>query len=486
MLKQVSESLLAPSGLELSHLSQVLDHFSTRHIDYADLYFQLSMDESWVLEDSIIKEGGFYIDKGFGVRAVSGEKTGFAYADQISLNQLEQCAVAARSITQESGQLLVKNFKETTACKRYPSLNPLDTLTREQKVELLHLVDKVARAEDPRVIQVNANVSAVYEEMLVAASDGTLAADIRPLVRLSVSVLVEENGKRERGSAGAGGRYGLNWFFEPKVINGEMVGYNRAEYLAKEAVRIALVNLGAMLAPAGSMPIVLGAGWPGILLHEAVGHGLEGDFNRKESSLFTGKIGELVTSPLCTIVDDGTIQDARGSITVDDEGVPSQRNVLIENGILKGYIQDKLNARLMGVAPTGNGRRESYAHLPMPRMTNTYLTEGNHDFEEMIESVEYGLYAPHFSGGQVDITSGKFVFSTAEAYLIEKGKITQPVTGATLIGSGIEAMQQVSMVGKKMELDPGIGTCGKEGQSVPVGVGQPTVKLDKITVGGRG
>ncbi|WP_427834656.1 metalloprotease TldD [Actinobacillus pleuropneumoniae] len=486
MLNQVSESLLAPSGLELSHLSKVLNHFANRQIDYADLYFQLSQDESWSLEDSIIKEGGFYIDRGFGVRAVSGEKTGFAYADQIGLSQLEQCATAARSITNASGQLSVKSFKQTNAIKRYASVNPLDTLSREQKVELLHLVDKVARAEDPRVIQVNAGLSAVYEEMLVAATDGSLAADIRPLVRLSVSVLVEENSKRECGSAGAGGRFGLNWFFEPQVVNGEMTGDTRAVYLAKEAVRMALVNLSAMPAPAGTMPIVLGAGWPGILLHEAVGHGLEGDFNRKESSLFTGKIGELVTSPLCTIVDDGTVPNVRGSITVDDEGVPSQRNVLIENGILKGYMQDKLNARLMGVAPTGNGRRESYAHLPMPRMTNTYLTEGSHSFEEMIESVDYGIYAPHFSGGQVDITSGKFVFSTAEAYLIEKGKITKPVTGATLIGSGIDAMQQVSMVGKKMELDPGIGTCGKEGQSVPVGVGQPTVKLDKITVGGRG
>lgn len=486
MLNQVSESLLAPSGLELSHLSKVFNHFANRQIDYADLYFQLSQDESWSLEDSIIKEGGFYIDRGFGVRAVSGEKTGFAYADQIGLSQLEQCATAARSITNASGQLSVKSFKQTNAIKRYASVNPLDTLSREQKVELLHLVDKVARAEDPRVIQVNAGLSAVYEEMLVAATDGTLAADIRPLVRLSVSVLVEENSKRERGSAGAGGRFGLNWFFEPQVVNGEMTGDTRAVYLAKEAVRMALVNLSAMPAPAGTMPIVLGAGWPGILLHEAVGHGLEGDFNRKESSLFTGKIGELVTSPLCTIVDDGTVPNVRGSITVDDEGVPSQRNVLIENGILKGYMQDKLNARLMGVAPTGNGRRESYAHLPMPRMTNTYLTEGSHSFEEMIESVDYGIYAPHFSGGQVDITSGKFVFSTAEAYLIEKGKITKPVIGATLIGSGIDAMQQVSMVGKKMELDPGIGTCGKEGQSVPVGVGQPTVKLDKITVGGRG
>lgn len=481
MLNQVSNSLLLPSGLQLSDLTKVLDHFSSRQIDYADLYFQFSQDESWSLEDSIIKEGGFYIDRGVGVRAVSGKKTGFAYADQISLSQLEQCAMAARSITQESGRLLVKPFKETTAIKRYASINPLDTLSREQKVELLHLVDKVARAEDPRVIQVNANLSAVYEEMLVSATDGTLAADIRPLVRLSISVLVEQNGKRERGSAGAGGRFGLEWFLAPYYT-----GDSRAVYLAKEAVRQAVVNLGAVAAPAGSMPIVLGAGWPGILLHEAVGHGLEGDFNRKESSMFTNRIGELVTSPLCTIVDDGTVPNMRGSITVDDEGVPSQRNVLIENGILKGYMQDKLNARLMGVAPTGNGRRESYAHLPMPRMTNTYMTEGNHEFDEMIESVEFGLYAPHFSGGQVDITSGKFVFSTSEAYLIEKGKITKPVTDATLIGSGIEAMQQVSMVGKKMELDLGIGTCGKEGQSVPVGVGQPTVKLDKITVGGRG
>lgn len=481
MLNQVSNSLLLPSGLQLSDLSKVLDHFSTRQIDYGDLYFQFSQDESWSLEDSIIKEGGFYIDRGVGVRAVSGEKTGFAYADQISLSQLEQCAMAARSITQESGSLLIQPFKQTTAVQRYAAINPLDTLSREQKVELLHLIDRTARAEDLRVIQVNVGLSALYEEMLVAATDGTLAADIRPLVRLSVSVLVEQNGKRERGSSGAGGRFGLDWFFE-----NHSSGYNRAIFLAKEAVRQALVNLNAVPAPAGLMPIVLGAGWPGILLHEAVGHGLEGDFNRKESSLFTGRIGELVTSPLCTIVDDGTVPNMRGSITVDDEGVPSQRNVLIENGILKGYMQDKLNARLMGVAPTGNGRRESYAHLPMPRMTNTYMTEGNHEFDEMIESVELGLYAPHFSGGQVDITSGKFVFSTAEAYLIEKGKITKPVTGATLIGSGIEAMQQVSMVGKKMELDLGIGTCGKEGQSVPVGVGQPTVKLDKITVGGRG
>ncbi|PID51330.1 MAG: metalloprotease TldD [Pasteurellales bacterium] len=481
MLNKVSDSLLAPSGLNLSQLHNILDYFSTRQIDYGDLFFQLSMDESWSLEDSIIKEGGFYIDRGVGVRAVSGEKTGFAYTDQINFEQLKQCANAARCITSEAGKLNIQSFKQDFAIPRYSAINPLDSISREKKVELLHLIDKTARAENPYVIQVNASLSALYEEVLIAATDGTLGADIRPLIRLSVSVLIEKDGKRERGGCGAGGRLGLDYFLQPNAL-----GEIRAVYMAKEAVRQALVNLNAITAPAGVMPIILGAGWPGILLHEAVGHGLEGDFNRKESSLFTGKIGQQVTSPLCTIVDDGTIADRRGSLTIDDEGVASKRNVLIENGILKGYMQDKLNARLMGVEPTGNGRRESYAHLPMPRMTNTYLTEGNDNFEDMIASVDKGIYAPHFSGGQVDITSGKFVFSTAEAYLIEKGKITKPVTGATLIGSGIEVMQQVSMVGKKMQLDEGVGTCGKEGQSVPVGVGQPTVKLDKITVGGRG
>lgn len=343
---------------------------------------------------------------------------------------------------------------------------------------MLHLVDQAARNADPRVIQVSASLGAIYEEMLVIATDGTLAADIRPLVRLSISVLVEKDGKRERGSAGAGGRVSLDWFLE--IENGEA----RAVHFAKEAVRQAIVNLGAVPAPAGLMPVVLGAGWPGVLLHEAVGHGLEGDFNRKESSLFSGKIGELVTSELCTIVDDGTLANRRGSITVDDEGVPSQCNVLIKNGILQGYMQDKMNARLMGVAPTGNGRRESYAHLPMPRMTNTYMLAGQSQFEDLIASVDRGIFAPHFAGGQVDITSGKFVFATSEAYLIENGKITKPVKGATLIGSGIEVMQNVSMVADKLELDHGVGTCGKEGQSLPVGIGQPALKIDQITVGG--
>ncbi len=480
MLKQVSDTLLAPSNLSHQSLLNIFDVMSHRHIDYADLYFQLSQDESWVLEDSIIKEGGFHIDRGVGVRAVSGEKTGFAYSDQINLASLQQCVEAVKGIAQikEGNLISPQAFNAVNAVQRYAAINPLESLSKEKKIELLHLVDRTARAEDPRVTHVSVALSSIYEEVLVVATDGTLAADIRPLVRLSISVLVEEDGKRERGSCGSGGRFGLDWFFE--VVNGDI----RAVNFAKEAVRQALVNLSAVAAPAGLMPVVLGAGWPGVLLHEAVGHGLEGDFNRKESSLFTGKIGELVTSPLCTIVDDGTLQNRRGSLTIDDEGVPSQCNVLIKDGILQGYMQDKLNARLMGVKPTGNGRRESYAHLPMPRMTNTYMLAGQSKFDDLIASVDRGIYAPHFGGGQVDITSGKFVFSTSEAYLIEKGKITKPVKGATLIGSGIDVMQKVSMVADKTDLDLGIGVCGKDGQSVPVGVGQPALKIDEITVGG--
>ncbi|WP_101775754.1 metalloprotease TldD [Pasteurella oralis] len=480
MIKTVSNTLLTPTSLSLNDLQNTFDLLSHRHIDYADLYFQLSQDESWVLEDGIIKEGGFHIDRGVGVRAVSGEKTGFAYSDQINLASLQQCANAVKGIAQlKQGNIIVPSaFNPVEPILRYQAINPLDSLSKEKKIALLHLVDRSARHEDSRVIQVSASLSSVYEEVLIVATDGTLAADIRPLVRLSIAVLVEQEGKRERGSAGAGGRFGLDWFLESE--QGEI----RAAYFAKEAVRQALVNLNTIEAPAGMMPVVLAAGWPGVLLHEAVGHGLEGDFNRKESSLFTGKIGELVTSPLCTIVDDGTLQNRRGSITVDDEGVPGQYNVLIKDGILQGYMQDKMNARLMGVAPTGNGRRESYAHLPMPRMTNTYMLAGQSQFDDLIASVDHGIFASHFGGGQVDITSGKFVFSTSEAYLIEKGKITQPVKGATLIGSGIEVMQNISMVADQVEIDHGIGVCGKEGQSVPVGVGQPALKIEKITVGG--
>ncbi|MCI4186011.1 metalloprotease TldD [Dickeya dianthicola] len=474
----VSEQLLTANKLSHQDLQSVLGTLSDRRIDYADLYFQSSYHESWVLEDRIIKDGSYHIDQGVGIRAINGEKTGFAYADQITLNALQQSAQAARSIVREQGNGAVRTLGEVPHRGLYPQANPLDSLTREEKIALLQRVDAAARAADARVQEVTASLTGVYELILVAATDGTLAADVRPLVRLSVSVLVEENGRRERGSSGGGARTGYDYFWQQ--ADGEV----RAEAWAKEAVRMALVNLSAVAAPAGSMPVVLGSGWPGVLLHEAVGHGLEGDFNRRGTSVFSGQVGKLVASELCTVVDDGTLEGRRGSLAMDDEGVPGQYNVLIENGILKGYMQDKLNARLMGVAPTGNGRRESYAHLPMPRMTNTYMLAGKSAPEDIIASVDYGLYAPNFGGGQVDITSGKFVFSTSEAYLIENGRVTKPVKGATLIGSGIEAMQQISMVGNDLALDRGVGVCGKEGQSLPVGVGQPTLKLDSITVGG--
>jgi TldD protein len=477
-LNLVSEQLLTANNINQQDLFTLLGQLSERRLDYADLYFQSSYHESWVLEDRIIKDGSWNIDQGVGVRAVSGEKTGFAYADQITLNALQQSAQAARSIVREQGNGKAQVLAAIPYQALYPALDPLQSLSREEKIALLHRVDSAARAADKRVQEVSASLTGVYELVLVAATDGTLATDVRPLVRLSVSVQVEEDGKRERGASGGGGRTGYDFFLADD--EGEV----RAERWAREAVRMALVNLSAVAAPAGSIPVVLGAGWPGVLLHEAVGHGLEGDFNRRGTSMFSGQMGKLVASELCTVVDDGTLNGLRGSLAIDDEGVPGQYNVLIENGVLKGYMQDKLNARLMGVKPTGNGRRESYAHLPMPRMTNTYMLAGHSTPQEIIESVEYGLYAPNFGGGQVDITSGKFVFSTSEAYLIEKGKVTRPVKGATLIGSGIEAMQQISMVGNDLALDKGVGVCGKEGQSLPVGVGQPTLKLDRLTVGG--
>lgn len=477
-LTTVCEHLLTSNNLNTHHLQAILEQLALRQLDYADLYFQSTVQESWVLEDTIIKEGAYHIDQGVGVRAISGEKSGFAYADQITLSALQQSADAARSIVHEVGQGKVRAFTPVQSPACYAADDPLGHFSRQDKIDLLHQIDRVARAADTRVQQVTVSLTAVYERILVAATDGTLAADIRPLVRLSINVLVEQAGKREYGTSGGGGRTGYDFFLATQD------GRIRAEVWALEAVRKALVNLHAKAAPAGTFPVVLGAGWPGILLHEAVGHGLEGDFNRRGTSAFSGQIGNLVASPLCTVVDDGTLTARRGSLAIDDEGVPGQYNVLIEQGVLKGYMQDKLNARLMGVQPTGNGRRESYAHLPMPRMTNTYMLAGKSTPEEIIESVDYGLYAPDFGGGQVDITSGKFVFSTSEAYLIEKGKITHPVKGATLIGSGIEAMQQISMVGNDLALDEGIGVCGKEGQSVPVGVGQPTLKLEKLTVGG--
>ncbi|MFS2263200.1 metalloprotease TldD [Vibrio vulnificus] len=477
-INQIEEALLAPGGLTAEDIAATLGSIATRQIDYADIYFQSSWHESLVLEDSIIKDGSFNIDCGVGVRAVTGEKTGFAYSDQIQLDGLKQSAIAARGIAQQGQNGQVHAFKRSENQRYYAAVNPLAEWEKQQKTELLKSLDAYIRTKEPLIKEVSISLSGVHEQMLVAATDGTYAGDIRPLVRLSISVLAEKGERRERGSAGGGGRFGYDFFL------GDENGAQRAFHFADEAIRMALVNLEADAAPAGSMPVVLGSGWPGVLLHEAVGHGLEGDFNRKGSSVFSGKVGEQVTSSLCTIVDDGTLKDLRGSLNVDDEGVNGQYNMLIENGVLKGYMQDKLNARLMGVNPTGNGRRESYAHLPMPRMTNTYMLPGQHTPEEIISTVKKGLYAPNFGGGQVDITSGKFVFSTSEAYLIEDGKITRPVKGATLIGSGIEAMQQVSMVGNDLSIDRGVGVCGKAGQSIPVGVGQPTLKLDSITVGG--
>lgn len=478
ILQEVEQSLLSQAGIGQQELSQTLSTIAKRDVDYADIYFQSCWHESLVLEDSIIKDGSFNIDRGVGIRAVAGEKTGFAYSDQINLEALTQSAKAARGIVQQGGEGRVKAFASHAMPQFYAPINPLNSLDKKQKIALLEEVDAYIRAKEPLIQEVSASISGVYEQMLVAALDGTYAADIRPLVRLSISVLVQRGDKRERGSAGGGGRYGYDYFLTE--VNGKSIALEFAD----EAIRQALVNLDADAAPAGMMPVVLGSGWPGVLLHEAVGHGLEGDFNRKGSSVFSGKIGDKVTSSVCTIVDDGTMADRRGSLSVDDEGVAGQYNTLIENGVLKGYMQDKLNARLMGVAPTGNGRRESYAHLPMPRMTNTYMLPGEYAPEEIISTVKKGIYAPNFGGGQVDITSGKFVFSASEAYLIEGGKITRPVKGATLIGSGMEAMQQISMVGNDLSLDRGVGVCGKAGQSVPVGVGQPTLKLDALTVGG--
>lgn len=480
IVTEVSDRLLQPNNLSQTDILRLLDMLSSRQIDYGDLYFLSGFYESWSIEDGIIKNASFHRDQGVGVRAIVGEKTGFAYTDQLSLMRLEQSVVAANSITKVQTPLLVTPLKNVDTVPIYHSLNPINSFSQEQKIALLKHLDKLIRSLDSKVTEVSVSLTGSYEDVLIAATDGTLCADIRPLVRLSISVLVEQDGKRERGSSGGGGRFGYEHFLTINPKTSETV----ADSFAHEAVRQALVLLSAKAAPAGTMPVILGAGWPGVLLHEAVGHGLEGDFNRKNSSVFSNKIGEQVTSELCTIVDDGTIENRRGSLTIDDEGTPSQKTVLIENGLLKGYMFDKLNARLMNTHSTGNGRRESYACLPMPRMTNTYMLPGNSSFEEIISSVDYGLYAPNFAGGQVDITSGKFVFSTSEAYLIEKGKITTPVKGATLIGSGIETMQQISMVGNDLALDSGVGVCGKAGQSVPVGVGQPTLKVNNLTVGG--
>ncbi|MEJ2514170.1 MAG: metalloprotease TldD [Gammaproteobacteria bacterium] len=474
LLKLADDRILAPAGLEHRHLDRLLGNVMHRAVDAADIYFQNLRHEAWTLEDGRVKDAAHTIEQGAGVRAVSGEKTGFAYSDEIALPALDAATEAARAITRQGGQGRVKAWQGAAARPLYPALDPLATLADEAKIALLEKVDAAARAVDPRIREVVVTLAATHEVILVAASDGTLAADVRPLVRMNVSLIAEQDGRREQGYAGGGGRFGYEWFLEE----------DRAFGYAREAARQALVNLEAVDAPAGTMPVVLGPGWPGVLLHEAIGHGLEGDFNRRGTSAFTGRIGQQVASPLCTVVDDGTLEGRRGSLSVDDEGTPTSCTTLIENGVLKGYLQDKLNARLMGAVSTGNGRRESFAHLPMPRMTNTYMLAGPHDPREIIASVDRGLYAVNFGGGQVDITSGKFVFSASEAYLIEGGRITAPVKGATLIGNGPDVLTRVSMVGNDARLDPGIGVCGKDGQSVPVGVGQPTLKVDSLTVGG--
>lgn len=467
------QSLLVPHALETRHLEQMFSKMLANKVDYADLYFQYSRAESWSLEEGIVKSGSFGIDQGVGVRAVSGEKTAFAYSDDISLAALESAALATRAIARQGGTQTAPLLRANSNKQFYLPHDPIASLKDADKVAMLERLERYARALDPRVTQVIAGLAGEYEVVLVARSDGLMNADIRPLVRLSVQVIVESNGKREQGSSGGGGRYNYA-FFTDDVLR---------DYAAK-AVHQAVINLDAKPAPAGNMTVVLGSGWPGILLHEAVGHGLEGDFNRKGSSTFSGRIGERVAAKGVTVVDDGTIANRRGSLQMDDEGNPTQHTVLIEDGILMGYLQDTLNARLMGVPITGNARRESFAHLPMPRMTNTFMLNGDKDPQDIIASVKRGLYAANFGGGQVDITSGKFVFSTAEAYMIEDGKITYPVKGATLIGNGPEALTRISMIGNDMALDPGVGVCGKEGQSVPVGVGQPTVRIDGLTVGG--
>lgn len=473
VLDIVRHDLLDPAGLTDNQLQQVIHKLVGKN-DYADLYFQSTYSESWVLEDSIIKGGSFDIDRGVGVRALSGEKVGFAYADDILMPALEQAAYAARSIVKQGGEQTVQAWHKLPGHHLYQPANPLHSLSETEKVSLLQRVDSYIRQKDARIIQVNVSLAGEYESILVMASDGHLAADVRPLIRFNVSLIVEQNGRRETGSSGGGGRYDYQYFLTEDLV------YKYAD----EALRQALLNLDAVDAPAGSMTVVLGPGWPGVLLHEAVGHGLEGDFNRKGISAYSGRMGQKVASELCTIVDNGTLPNRRGSLNIDDEGIPTQNNILIENGVLKNYMMDKRNGRLMGLPSTGNGRRESYSHVPMPRMTNTYMLPGQSHPSEIIASVKKGLYAVNFGGGQVDITSGKFVFSASEAYIIENGKLGAPVKGATLVGNGPDVLTKVSMVGNDLKLDAGVGVCGKDGQSVPVGVGQPTLRVDALTVGG--
>ncbi len=473
-LEIAQSRLLMPAGLDGAGLERAFGTLLGPGVDFGDIYFQHARRESWTVEDGIVRDGAHSIEQGVGVRAISGEKTGFAYADDINAEALLSAAGSARAIARSGAEQRVRSLVPAGARSLYPAEDPVDGMANDAKVEALRRVDRLLRAADPRVKQVMVSLSGGVDTIFVARSDGVVAGDVRPLVRLNVQVIVEQGGRRESGYAGYGGRYSY----------AELLGDGQPEKFAREALRQALVNLEAVDAPAGVMPVVLGSGWPGVLLHEAVGHGLEGDFNRKCTSTYAGRIGQRVAAKGVTIVDDGTLGGRRGSLNVDDEGTPTQCTTLIEDGVLTGYMQDTLNARLMGVAPTGNGRRESFAHLVMPRMTNTCMLAGKDDPADMIRSVKKGLYAVNFGGGQVDITSGKYVFSATEAYLIEDGKVTAPVKGATLIGSGPETMQKVRMVGHDMALDDGVGTCGKDGQSVPVGVGQPSLLVEAITVGG--
>ena len=473
ILETAKTTLLAPFDLEAQKLERVFGTLAARRVDYADLYFQYSRYEGWSLEEGIVKSGSFNIEQGVGVRAISGEKTAFAYSDEISFAALQDAAKATRAIAAAGQAKRTKVAVRRMPVPLYRDVDPIESLPADAKVALLEKLERKCRALDPRITQVMASLGGEYEVVLIARADGAISADVRPLVRLSVQVIAEANGRRESGSSGGGGRSDYSHFTDEAL-----------ERYARQAVSQALTNLEARPAPAGTMTVVLGPGWPGVLLHEAVGHGLEGDFNRKGSSAFSGRLGQRVASPGVTVVDDGTLPGRRGSLTVDDEGTPTQRTVLIEDGVLRGYMQDSLNARLLGMALTGNARRESFAHVTLPRMTNTYILAGPHDPKEIIASVPRGIYATNFGGGQVDITSGKFVFSAAEAYLIENGRVTQPVKGATLIGNGPDVLTRVTMIGNDLELDAGIGTCGKEGQSVPVGVGQPTLKIEGLTVGG--
>lgn len=475
-LATAKDLLLSPGGIAIPDLQRTLSDMYTHRLDDADLYFQHTRNESWSLEEGIVKSGSFSIDQGVGVRAISGEKTAFAYADEINLDTLAQAAKATRVIGPTGGKkkIVIKGEHQAESARTlYHPNDPLSSLSSAEKIKLLERIEKRARAKDPRIVQVMAGLAGEFDVVLVARANGVLAADIRPLVRVSVTVIAEQNGRREVGTAGGGGRTDYGYFSDERV-----------DHWVDEAVRSALVNLEARPAPAGNMSVVMGPGWPGVLLHEAIGHGLEGDFNRKGSSAFSGMIGKQVAAKGVTVVDDGTLAGRRGSLNIDDEGNATSCTPLIENGILKGYIQDSLNARLMGMPLTGNGRRESYASLPLPRMTNTYMLAGKHDPAEILSSMKRGLYAVNFGGGQVDITSGKFVFSASEAYWVENGKIQYPVKGATIIGNGPESLKHVSMIGNDLSLDDGVGVCGKEGQSVPVGVGQPTLRIDEMTVGG--